>query len=72
MKGLIELSNFPNWPFSSKWTIPSQTEHEGKVKVKMYKKGMAKKFNISQDDFTVGFKVDLSQICKARRAASFY
>ena len=72
MKGIIELSNFTVETVSSKCTL-SDTEGETKVKVKMYGKGMAKMFNnIFQDDSTVGFKVDLNQSCRARRAVSFY
>ena len=38
MKGLIELSTLAVETFSSKCTIPSETEGEGEVKVKMYGK----------------------------------
>ena len=36
MKGLIELSNFAGKIVSSKCSIPSETEGECEVKVKMY------------------------------------
>ena len=73
MKVLIKLSNFSVWSVSSKCTISSKTESEGKVKVEIYGKGIAKMFNnISQDDKSVGFKVDLSQYCRARLDVSLY
>ena len=73
MKGIIELSNFAVGTVCSKCTTLSENEGEGEVKVKMYGRGMAKMFNnISQNDSTVGFKVDLSQRCRARRAVSLY
>ena len=66
MKGIFELSNFAVATVCSKCTTLSETESEVEVKVKMYGKGIAKMFkNISQDDFTVGLKVDLSQSCRA-------
>ena len=73
MKGLIELSKFPVWTVSLKCTIPSETESEGEVKVKMYGKAMEKMSNhIFQDEAKVGFKFDVHQSCRARRAVSFY
>ena len=72
MKGLITRSNFAVETVSSKCTIPSETEGEGEVKVKMYGKDMGKMFNyIFQDYSTVRFKFDSSQSCRAPRAVSF-
>ena len=46
MKGLIELRNFAVKIVSSKCATPSETEGEGEVKVKMYKKCIVKLFLI--------------------------
>ena len=74
MKDLLELSNFAVETVSSKCTILSKTESEYEVKVKMYGKRYVKPMsnNIFQNDSTVGFKFDLSQSCRARKAVSFY
>ena len=57
---------------SSKCIIPSETEGKGEVKVKMYQKCMEKMFNyIFQHKATLGFKFDVRQSCRARRALSF-
>ena len=69
MKGLIELSNFAVETVSLKCTIPSLTEGEGEVKVKMYGKCMGKIINlIFSNAATLGFKFDVRQSCRARRA----
>ena len=73
MKGLIELSNFAVETVSPKCTIPWKTEGKNEVNVKMYGKSMGKMFNhIFQDEAIVGFKFDVLQSCRARRAVSFY
>ena len=56
----MELTNFAVEAVSSKCTSLSETEGEGEVKVKIYRKCIEKMVNlISQNEATVGIKFDV-------------